>query len=74
MRKYHIGCCTRSLAVILTQDSWIDFILQIAIVLNVLQNQAMLPGHGGSFKSHNKSFFDDPKCQERDFLDLWLLD
>ena len=34
----------------------------------------MLQGQGGSFKSHKKSSFDDPKCQETGFLDLCLLD
>ena len=55
------------LAVISTWDSWIDLILQIAIILNVLQHQAMLPGHGGSLKRYKNAFVDYSKGLIRGF-------
>ena len=33
------------------------------IEINVLELLGTVPGHGGSFKSHEKSFFNDSKCQ-----------
>ena len=53
---------------------WIDLMLHILIELNVFQQSATLPGHGGSFKSHGNVFLNDPKCQKGCFLDLGLLD
>ena len=41
--------------------------LHILIELNVFQQSATLPGHGGSFKRHRNAFLNDPKCQNRGF-------
>ena len=64
----------RLLAIILSLVCWIDLILHIAIVLNVYQLSAMLPGQAGSFKNQKNAFLNDPKCQKGFFLDLGLLD
>ena len=42
-------------------------ILDIVLELNVLQLQAILPGHEGSFKNHKNAFFNDRKGQKRGF-------
>ena len=60
--------------VFLTLVGWIDLILHITIELNVFDNLATLPGHGGSFKSHKKAFLNDPKSQKRGFLDFGVID
>ena len=44
----------RFLAIFLSSVWWIDSILHIVIVLNVLQLSVMLPGHEGSFKDYKK--------------------
>ena len=57
----------RFLAFFWTLVSWIDLVMHILIVLNVFQDSATLPGHGGSFKSHRNASLNDPKCKKRDF-------
>ena len=52
----------------------LGLILHIMIELNVFQLMATLPGHEGSFKSHEIAFLNDPKCQKQGFLDLGLVD
>ena len=53
----------RFLAIFLSLVCWIDLILHILMVLNVFQLSATIPGHEGSFKSHEKVFLHDPKSQ-----------
>ena len=64
----------RFLAIFLSLVCWIDLILHILIELNVFQQSATLPGHGGSLKSQGNEFVNDPKCQKGGFPDLYLLD
>ena len=67
----------RFLAIFLSLVFWINLILHIVIVLNVLQLSAMLSGHGGSFKDHKNAFLNDPKDQKKvfgHFLEFGLLD
>ena len=64
----------RFLAIFLSLVCWIDLILHILIELNVFQQSATLPGHGGSFKSHKNALLSDPKCEKGGFLDLGLMD
>ena len=67
----------RFLAIFWSLVCWIDLILHIVIVLNVLQLSAIIPGHEGSFKGRKNAFLDDPKGQKRGFghfLEFGLLD
>ena len=55
------------LAIFLSLVCWIDLILHIAIVLNVYQLLAMLPGQAGSFRNQKNAFMNDPKSQKGGF-------
>ena len=64
----------RFLAIFLSLVCWIDLMMHIRIVLNVIQLLERLPGHEGSFKNLKNGFLNDPKSQKWGFLDLGLFD
>ena len=47
---------------------WIDLVLHIVIVLNVLLHVASVPGHAGSFKIHKNPFLNDQKSQKSHWI------
>ena len=58
----------RFLVVFLGLVCWIDLVLHIVIVLNVLLNVATIPCHAGSFKIHKNPFLNDQKSQKSHWI------
>ena len=58
----------RFLAIFRCLACWIDLVLHIVIVLNVLLHVASVPGHAGSFKIHKNPFLNDQKSQKSHWI------
>ena len=56
------------LAIFRSLACWIDLVLHIVIVLNVLLHVASVPGHAGSFKIHKNPFLNDQKSQKSHWI------
>ena len=60
------------LAIFWSLVSWIDLILHIVIVINVLQHLETLPNHATSFKNKRNLFLDDPTNLKWGFSAIFL--